>query len=267
MELARANGVTVLLDGQGGDEVFGGYHYMYPSYVLDLLGERRPRRVAHELGERSRKHGVGARSTVVDVGKLLAPRALRGRTFPAWLAAEARPPARLAGRALREQQRFALTVSPLPAYLHHEDRNSMAFSLEARVPFLDYRTVELGLALRASQLLRGGFAKDALRRAMQGIVPDAVLWRADKQGFTVDQTGWLRGALRPLLVETLAAAAERPWHDGPELRRVLAAGDEAALWRPFIAERWLQLLVERNPVAPLRAESAAPVLVRRAPPL
>jgi asparagine synthase (glutamine-hydrolysing) len=251
MELARECGVKVLLDGQGGDEVYAGYHYMYPSFLVSLLAEGRLALVRDELRTRARVHGVAVGTTLTDVAKLLAPRTVRGRSLPDWLADGGR--SGVAGRLLRDQQRFALTVSPLPAYLHHEDRNSMAFSLEARVPFLDYRNVELGISLRASQLLRGGYTKHVLRRAMAGIVPDGVLWRPDKQGFTVAQTAWLRGALAPLLAETIADAERRPWYDRDALRRTLRDGREDALWRPFMAERWLQLLVESPRPAPARA--------------
>jgi asparagine synthase (glutamine-hydrolysing) len=259
MELARDSGVTVLLDGQGGDEVFAGYHYMYPAYFLGLLAAR-PAAAAAELRARARLHGVGPATSLVDLAKHLLPAGVRGRSAPAWLAPDARPGATVAGRRLEEQQRFALTASPLPAYLHHEDRNSMAFSLEARVPFLDYRVVELGLSLRPHELLRDGRTKYALRRAMDGLVPADVLWRSDKQGFTVDQNGWLSQELRPLVAETLRDAERRPWFVADALR---GAAQDAALWRAFIAERWLQLLVERRPAAP--RHDALPALAAPAP--
>jgi hypothetical protein len=95
---------------------------------------------------------------------------------------------------------------------------------------------------------------------MDGLVPADVLWRSDKQGFTVDQNGWLSQELRPLVAETLRDAERRPWFVADALR---GAAQDAALWRAFIAERWLQLLVERRPAAP--RHDALPALAAPAP--
>ena len=95
----------------------------------------------------------------VDRGaaEALLPRRLRARRLPAWIdpaAVVERPP--LPARGLSAQQLYGVTVSPLPAYLHHEDRNSMTFALEARVPYLDYSVVEAGLGARARRAAPDG---------------------------------------------------------------------------------------------------------------
>jgi asparagine synthase (glutamine-hydrolysing) len=267
MELARRTGVTVLLDGQGGDEVFGGYHYMYPSYFLSLLRGGDAGTALAELRTRARIHGVGPARSAADLLKLLLPAGMRGRGRPDWISKGVPVPAApIAGRLLDAQQQYGLMVSPLPAYLHHEDRNSMSFSLEARVPFLDYRVVEAGLALGPAQLLHDGKTKWALRQAMRGLVPAEILDRPDKQGFSVDQASWVGGALGSAIVETLTgrAAASRPFFDGARLAEAAvrpAAGDAAALWRAFVVERWLRVFFDRDlevPAAAHATESVAP---------
>ncbi len=254
MELARRAGVTVLLDGQGGDEVFAGYHYMYPSFLYSLALGGHAVRTVRELRWRSRLHQRSARASVEEMVKLTLPSRLRGRARPPWVAAAAevaRPP--FAGRPLLEQQLHGLTAAPLPAYLHHEDRNSMTFALEARVPFLDYRVVETGLALGADNLLRKGHTKWALREAMRDLVPREIVDRPDKQGFTVDHREWLRGALGRAINGALMSesAASRPYFDADGLARTLASPDAAAdganasaLWRAFAVERWLELFFD-----------------------
>src|SRR5690606_2956446 len=85
-----------------------------------------------------------------------------------------------------------LTVTRLPELLQAEDRFSMAFSIESRVPFLDRAFVEYGIALPAAQEIEGGTTTVVLRDAMRGIVPDATLGRRDKQGYPTPANEWLR---------------------------------------------------------------------------
>jgi asparagine synthase (glutamine-hydrolysing) len=86
-----------------------------------------------------------------------------------------------------------LTRFSLPSLLRYEDRNSMAFGIEARLPFLDYRFAEFMLALAPEMKLRNGQTKAPLREAFRGVVPDAVLDRRDKLGFAPPQSRWLKG--------------------------------------------------------------------------
>jgi asparagine synthase (glutamine-hydrolysing) len=85
----------------------------------------------------------------------------------------------------------------LPALLHYEDRNAMAFSVEARLPFLDHRLVEWLAGLPADCKLRQGVTKVVLREAMAGILPETVRLRSDKMGFVTPEDRWLRVELRP----------------------------------------------------------------------
>lgn len=79
----------------------------------------------------------------------------------------------------------------------------MAFSLEARVPFLDYRLVSFVFALQDGQRIFRGLSKAVLRRAMEGIVPETILNRRDKIGFATPEEAWLRGPLWPRIKEIL----------------------------------------------------------------
>jgi len=80
----------------------------------------------------------------------------------------------------------------LPSLLRYEDRNSSAFSIEARVPFLDYRLVEFILKLPLDQKIRDGWTKLLLRNAMKGIIPEEIRLRRDKLGFPTPQLVWLK---------------------------------------------------------------------------
>jgi asparagine synthase (glutamine-hydrolysing) len=85
-----------------------------------------------------------------------------------------------------------VTATSVPALLHYEDRNSMAFSVEARVPFLDHRIVEFALSLPSSFKIRGSWTKWVLRKAASRVVPPRIAWRRSKMGYPTPMARWLR---------------------------------------------------------------------------
>jgi len=89
--------------------------------------------------------------------------------------------------------RFAVEQRPLPLYLRVEDRNSMAHSVEARLPFLDYRLVELAFSLPAGWKFRGQWNKYIVREATRGVIAEGVRARVDKMGFPTPIDTWFRG--------------------------------------------------------------------------
>jgi asparagine synthase (glutamine-hydrolysing) len=83
-------------------------------------------------------------------------------------------------------------VAPLPSLLRYEDRNSMAFSVESRTPFMDYRVLEFTLGLPERLVYRNNERKYILRQAFKGKVPQAVLDRQDKMGFVSAEERWMK---------------------------------------------------------------------------
>jgi asparagine synthase (glutamine-hydrolysing) len=100
-------------------------------------------------------------------------------------------------------------ASNLPMLLHWEDRNSMAHSIEARVPFLDPPLVDFSLGLADAHKMRGVETKSVLREAMRGILPESIRARRDKLGFATPEQGWFRGPLRGLVHEGVEATLSR----------------------------------------------------------
>jgi asparagine synthase (glutamine-hydrolysing) len=140
----------------------------------------------------------------------------------------------------------------IPMLLHVEDRNSMAHSLEARVPFLDYRLVEYAFALPARLKIRRGITKYVLRRALRDILPDTVRRRTDKMGFVVPERLWLADALAVWMRDIVASQTfrARPYFD---VRRIITALDEhkrgqrdltKLAWRWINLELWLRQMVD-----------------------
>ena len=93
-----------------------------------------------------------------------------------------------------------LFSTSLPSLLHYEDRNSMAYSIESRVPFLDHRLVEFAFSLATEDKVKGIVTKNILRDSLSGILPEEIKNRKDKKGFvTPGEDKWLRGPLQHLM--------------------------------------------------------------------
>jgi len=224
MRAAGHAGVKVLLDGQGSDEVLCGYPRFMGSRIADLIRAGRWGRAWREWAAWRQVHQAVHPTTMAAMVRGLLPtglvRRLRARVTgetawlnPAWLracsdAAES-PLKPREGRSLLAAHQVQALTQDLPALLHAEDRNSMAFSVEARVPFLDHRLVEWLVRLPVEHKIRDGMTKAVLRDAMAGVLPDQVRLRRDKMGFVTPEDHWLRVSLRRQIQETLESESLR----------------------------------------------------------
>jgi len=259
MAAAREAGITVMLDGQGGDEIFAGYTVSFGPRLLDLLGVRSARRLVAETTALRRVHRLGAAAAAAAVVRAAMPERAADRVRARRSGAlelvhpgiRSRRGAREFGAnpfpdALRRHLAALLTRTQLPELLRYEDRNSMAHSIEARVPFLDHRLVELAFSLRGDDLIRAGRTKAVLRDAFADLLPPLVRDRCDKMGFRVPQEQLLRGSLGRVAAEVFASPEleRRGLVNAHRARRRLkdhlesgaAAGYE--LWRVLNLELW-----------------------------
>jgi len=213
--LAAANGIRVVLSGQGADETIAGYEYFFDHLlVTEALRGRLPTLLAQaekvaDVRGTSRGYMLMrcarlARSHLLShiraYPRFTAARRLaegRGRPFlaPEFLALAAPAVEAPAGQTLGIALERAVRRSPLPHYLRVEDRNSMAHSVESRVPFLDHRLVELAMALPANWKMFDGWNKRVLREAMRGRIPASVRLRRQKFGFPTSAKRWFAGPL------------------------------------------------------------------------
>jgi asparagine synthase (glutamine-hydrolysing) len=218
--------VKVLLDGQGADEVFGGYHLFFGPKLASLVRAGRLREFAAEWRAMRARHGY---ARTVLAGKLFASlfpgyamgvsRALGcGGGDLTWLnlerlGAERRDALHQSGArggSLASVSASQLASTSLPMLLHWEDRSSMAHSVEARLPFLDPRLVERAMLLPDEMKVAGGVTKVALRQATAGLVPEAVRGRMDKIGFATAEREWFlerAGEFRSAFQEALAVTS------------------------------------------------------------
>lgn len=272
MRAAREAGVKVLLDGQGGDEVFGGYAKFRYAYLASLVRTGRLGTLAHEgwasllqrdlyildlrKGYRYLPNGLrrllGVDSLLQRVLRADWDSAVGDESTPAtrwWRHAAGTSGADSAWTTLQAVQIEDILVDTLPFILRMEDRSSMAFSLEARVPLLDHRLVEYGLSLPDHLKIQGGFSKFAVRQATRGLMPETVRLRRTKLGFPGADRRWLDGELRPQVSDLIEGKlrCER-YIDPAPLRRWYRSGasrtanEEAygGLFRILALEMWMR---------------------------
>jgi asparagine synthase (glutamine-hydrolysing) len=257
---AAEQGLTVMLDGQGADEIFGGYRGFFGAA---LAGQIRRGAIGTWLVNVRALKGAAGFSSIRSVGYTLAylfPKAARaiGRfdnraySDTSWLdkrrraAFSADPLRRFGARAnsVRSMSLAQIKSTNLPMLLHWEDRNSMAHSIEARVPFLDYRVVEAGLGLPDSEKVDRGVSKSVVRRAMEGTVPSIVLDRRDKMGFLTAEPLWVKRDMALRFRSEIVAALDRlPTILAP---RLLEQFDEVVAGkRPFDFRYWRAIVLAR----------------------
>lgn len=206
-DVARA-GFRVVLGGQGGDELFMGYRKFQIFEVQQLVRERR-------LGTLVSALPSLLRLAVAEIPRARGYLSERRRYGDQGRQAEALrlPEVADLGPGLREneslgdrQVRDVLTLS-LPVLLRYEDRNSMAHSLESRMPFLDYRVAEFGLGLPDRLKVRGGYGKWILRQIARQRIPDSIRTARYKRGFDVAEGDWIRMGLGDAIRRSLCRAA------------------------------------------------------------
>jgi asparagine synthase (glutamine-hydrolysing) len=260
--LAREAGITVMLDGQGADELLGGYRPYLAARLASLARQGRWTEASRFLVRAARQPGTGGIGRILlQTGSLLVPagaqaqaRRLAGKPLmPPWLNARwfaehgVRPQIPHSNgmrEVLHDQLHQTLVETSLPMLLRYEDRNSMAHSIESRVPFLTTPLVEFILRLPEEYLIAAdGTSKNVFRRAMRGIVPDAVLQRRDKIGFATPEQAWL-AKLRPWVDKTLAGEAARriPALHGPGVQREWTAVLQGRKPFDFRVWRWVNLI-------------------------
>jgi len=262
MKLAASNGVKVVLDGQGSDEVLAGYSNYFHDYWYTLLRTAQGARAWHEMREYATRHGASARELVLhSLGRLLHHQLRRLRPYrslartwrwrrlehkrwfvPCLLERAAPSDAGYEDPDLNAVLRRSVERTPLPQNLRVEDRNSMAHGVEARLPFMDYRLVSLAFRVPADRKMQGVWNKALLRSGLRGRIPDSVRNRVEKMGFPTSLHTWVTGVLAEPLRDVLAsrAARERGIYNVDEMLRLLQNGHrlepQAALRLFHVAE-------------------------------
>jgi len=243
IKLAKANGIKVLLDGQGGDECLAGYQRYVRDYLKDLMRE---------------KKYLQAFIGFLGMMDLIAPffwRTVRKtfgtnqRSLDEVVEVKKPPEVSLGYEAnnLANRMRYDLLAGSIIELLKYEDANSMAFSIESRVPFLFHPLVEYVFELPMSAKINGRWTKYVLRQAMKGVLPEKVRLRRSKMGFPAPSEEWAKKLIRDkkdLCIETVAHAENyvNLKNFGNLCERILAKGrseDVELFWRILILSKWI----------------------------
>src|SRR5258706_414018 len=203
--LARDHGIKVLLDGQGADEQLAGYRKFILVYLRQLV----------EAGHYGRA-AIEAAAFFSSPKLLRTCRFIDGRRYifsslpevaQLWPDEDqpSRPAALDLGSSLGQRLKADLVQFSLPVLLRYEDRNTMAFGVESRVPFVDHVLVEWLATLPADMRLRGGWTKRIMRDALADVLPECVHARKSKLGFQTPEARWLAGPLALWLTNMLSS--------------------------------------------------------------
>lgn len=244
MRLAHEHGVKVLLEGQGADELFGGYHGYLPERIHTLLIKGQTQEAMEFLLAAAQWPG---REKIVS--GLFSSLGIKVNTSAAQQSEEVSPLLLLKQEVLRERgvhlsmistknipytsqdkvrTRLAEEIaSGLPGLMRHGDRNAMTFSVENRVPFCTRELATFALSLPEEFLVdNAGRSKSVFREAMRGIVPDVILDRRDKVGFDAPGRPWLQKLLPWMMRQIIEQ--ESLFIDKKELIRI---------WKGITAEK------------------------------
>jgi asparagine synthase (glutamine-hydrolysing) len=226
---ARLAGVKVMLDGQGGDELLYSYPEYFYQFIMSLIIQEKISKVCQEYISLKELHNYKLKKILSGVVLGIIPSVLynlfidkvsksyhySALNMEFWesMGCDLSLPNQYILNINRklstaEVSQLLITDLTLPMLLHWEDRNSMANSVEARIPFLDYRLVELTLSLPDSLKIRRGLTKRILRDALSDLIPAPILGRYDKMGFITPEKEWIKGGLSGLCRDRLTDMAQ-----------------------------------------------------------
>jgi len=254
MKLAADKKIKVVVDGQGADEMLGGYMHSFYRRIGGLLRQLNMSEAMKEWSSHASMQDMNfTKSSDVLLKSILVSGMNEQQLYETeyknyfpFLSKDKKVNFRLddvGGTTLNRFLYHLTFTTSLPSLLQYEDRNSMAFSIESRVPFLDHRLAEFIFSLNDKDKINRGVTKKILRDAMSRILPEKITNRKDKKGFvTPGEVKWLRGPLKFLMDDNNLKI------DFLEMRKVRSVFDEFRkgnnrhanlVWRIAVLNYWL----------------------------
>ncbi|MFA5098664.1 MAG: asparagine synthase (glutamine-hydrolyzing) [Candidatus Paceibacterota bacterium] len=236
MEKINENGIKVVLTGQGGDEILGGYvHTFLPAYEADRIRNFNFK----NFSLRAFFHSFPAfiknifRAIYVfrNYGKFFAEKGKLKLVDDFYVHFKNKT-------ILNSYLLNSLFYWSLPGFLHYDDRNSMAFAIETRGPFLDYRLAEFMISLPNEFKIRDNKGKWLLRESLKDLIPHQILDRKDKQGFYAPIDRWSENIPVDFLID------EEFKHEFDYLNLQEVQKDKTMKWRVFTLWLWYKKYIK-----------------------
>lgn len=266
MRLVHENSIKVVLDGQGADEILAGYHWFFGYYFSELLFEFKWKKLWNEVGEyRKLNHEF---NPLLNLLALIAPLYLtrlfwkrsHGFLSDKFLKGyEKRDSKYLVweSRNVNDVSFVAETYSSLPQLLRYEDKNSMRWSVESRVPFCDYEFVEKIMKLPSNDKIGRGTTKIIFRKAMKDILPEEIMERRDKIGFNTPDSELLKSEEGKNFGWELIRSScfqKRPYWNASMVAKMFQEhldglkDNSEDIWKVFLMELWCRKWIDNSQV-------------------
>jgi len=255
MQLAAKNKIKVLLDGQGSDEMLAGYMHSFYRLFAGYFTSLQIRKYATQILWLAINQKYSP-FKIVDVklksllSAFFSEQKLYELEYKNYLPFLSNDDSinftlgKMKGSRLNNFLYHLMSTTSLPTLLQYEDRNSMAFSIESRVPFLDHRLVEFVFSLSDEDKIKNGTTKFILRNSLKDILPEKVAERKDKKGFvTPGEVKWLRGPLKYLLESDLREMDFINQKKAIKVIRQFKGGNDKSanlVWRLATLNDWLK---------------------------
>jgi len=246
--------VTVLLDGQGADELIAGYYPYYGIYFLNLLDNKKYFQLFKEFAFSFDIIYPILKFYLTRIAVTEAENDLKIMLDDEFKQQFMHIERLEIGRVLSQSLYRDMVKFSIPRILRMVDRNSMAFSVEVRVPFLDHRLVEYVFSLPADQKIRNGWTKFILRNSTKGVLPEKIRLRRSKIGFATPEVDWLK-QLEPEFMKIFSSERfkNRKYFDQKEVLRIYkkfcqgrlnTRSDSEMFWRIVNLELWLEMFID-----------------------
>ncbi len=243
MKKAKEEGCTVLLDGQGGDESLLGYERYYSAFINQQPNIFKKIASALKISKNSKLslkdvllYNIYFNNAGIRAARQLKRYSYIKAPFKKFINKPLLRQIANANKDIHTLQEFEITKIQMQKLLKYEDRNSMHFSIETRVPFVDYKVVELAYSLPFSYKMRAGWSKYILRKSAKGRLPDEIVWRRNKFGFEAPTKTWLSDKN-----ELLNTIKKYPFFiEFVDVNKLNERFDDLALWKLFNIAVWSQ---------------------------
>ncbi len=243
--------VKVMVSGNGGDELLAGYIPYFRTYLQSAIAQHHYLAAGREIvkgrdlyrkyaGELLRSKLPSRATNPVNARELLRAGSATGAHFESH-------------KNLNERLASDVLQYSTPDLLRYEDKNSMAFSIEARVPFLDHELVEFIFSLPIDQKIKGGWNRAVYRNAMRGRIPDKNRLRRSKVGFTNPDITWMKA--KSAEIRSIFASPELASRDLYDPAQLVTAwdeylagrpGDGLIFWRVLVSELWMRRYMDQS---------------------